>query len=72
MHYDKEYSRKEVLIVATLNDSIHNSASSPYVHVKGTTTEQAMDFFTIDKRDHRIYATRVGCGENREFEYKVF
>ncbi len=72
MHYDKEYSRKEVLIVATLNDSIHNSASSPYVHVKGTTTEQAMDFFTIDKRAHRIYATRVGCGENREFEYKVF
>ena len=61
-----------MLSTATLNDSIHNAEGSPYKHVKGTDTEQAFDIFTVDKNAHKIYATRIGCGENREFEYEVF
>ena len=58
-----------ILSVTTLNDSMHNSKNSPFLHIKTTTTEQAFDIFTIDFKNHKIYSTRIGCGEDRVFEY---
>lgn len=37
--------------------------------VSGTTEEQAFDVVTIDKKNKKIYLTRVGYGENREVSY---
>jgi len=53
-------------------DCTHNSKLSAFEHVAGTTTEQAFDILTVDKNNHKVYVTRIGCGENREFEYEVF
>jgi hypothetical protein len=51
---------------------MHNSALSPFKHQAGTVTEQAFDVFTINKKEHKLYVTRIGCGEDREFPYDVF
>lgn len=72
MHKDDFKYCNGILSTTTLNDCVHNDPHSEFVHVKGTTTEHAFDIFTIDKHAHKIYATRIGCGENREFEYEVF
>ena len=58
-----------VLTVCTLNDSLHNSSLSEFKHTANTITEQAFDIFTIDFKNHKIYSTRIGCGEDRVFEY---
>lgn len=71
-HYDLDLVLDDVLSTATLNDGMHNSESNPTPHVAETSAEQAFDIFTIDKHNHRIYITRIGAGNDREFEYKVF
>lgn len=73
-HWHRDDSRiwDGVLTIASLNDSMHNSAQSPFAHKVGTVTEQAFDIFTINKKEHKLYATRIGCGEDREFTYDVF
>ncbi|MBR6748670.1 MAG: metallophosphoesterase [Clostridia bacterium] len=52
-----------------LNDSKHKSAGSPYLRVEGTTTEHAFDVFTVNKKQRKIYITRIGAGEDRVLEY---
>lgn len=37
--------------------------------VKGTTTEQSFDVFTINKSERKIYATKIGAGADREIGY---
>ena len=71
-HYDKDAKIDGIITTATVNDGMHNSQNNPYEHIASTTSEQAFDIFTIDKKAHKIYATRIGCGVNREFEYEVF
>lgn len=39
---------------------------------KGEITEQAFDVLTIDRKRHKVYTTRIGFGEDREFDYEVF
>ncbi len=68
-HADNAQYVDGILATATVNDSMHNSANSPFVHVKGTVTEQAIDIFTVDKKARKVYITRVGAGEDREFDY---
>lgn len=71
-HFDTSVVIEGILSVATLNDSMHNSDNSKFKHIEGTTSEQAFDIFTLDKLNHKIYVTRIGCGEDREFTYEVF
>lgn len=61
-----------VLTICSINDSLHNSASSPFVHKERTNTEQSFDIFTINKKEHKLYITKIGCGEDRVFDYQVF
>ncbi len=68
-HYDSVEMKNGVLVTTTVNDSMHNSASSPFHHEKGTVTEQAIDVFTINKSKRKIYVTRIGAGYDREFTY---
>lgn len=35
----------------------------------GTITEQSFDVFTVDKKERKIYATKIGAGSNREIGY---
>lgn len=37
--------------------------------VKGTTTEQSFDVFTVNKADRKIYATKIGAGIDRVINY---
>ena len=71
-HTDTASYKNGILVTTTLNDSIHNTDVKLALHTKGTTSEQAIDIFTIDKNAHKVYVTRVGCGENRELDYEVF
>ena len=71
-HRDDSLTLDGVLTVCSINDSMHNSALSPFKHRAGTVTEQAFDIFTINKKEHKLYVTRIGCGEDREFIYDVF
>ena len=71
-HRDDSRVLSGVLTVCAINDSLHNSALSPFKHQAGTITEQAFDIFTINKKEHKLYVTRIGCGEDREFTYDVF
>ena len=71
-HRDDTLMADGVLTICTVNDSLHNSKLSPFAHQAGTVTEQAFDIFTIDKKAHKLYVTRVGCGADREFSYDVF
>ena len=72
LHSDEDEKKNGILITTTANDSLHNSENFKFKHIKGTVTEQVIDFFTIDKENHKILVTRIGAGENREFEYEVF
>ncbi|MBE6651294.1 MAG: metallophosphoesterase [Ruminococcaceae bacterium] len=71
-HWDYDLVLDGVLSVATLNDGMHNSDRNPTPHEAGTTNEQAFDIYTIDKTNHKLYVTRIGAGNDREFEYEVF
>jgi len=71
-HRDEHAVQEGVLTVCTLNDSLHNSSLSEFKHTANTITEQAFDIFTVNKKTHTIYATRIGCGEDREFTYEVY
>jgi hypothetical protein len=46
------------------NDSTLNAE-----RVVGTTTEQSFDIFTVNTKEHRIYATKIGAGIDRVIEY---
>ena len=61
-----------ILTLCSINDCVHNAAQSPYAHIAETTSEQSFDIFTVDKNTHRLYATKIGCGEDRVFDYEVF
>ena len=78
-HYDYyEYSEKGYPIIATNCDGSWGWALENGVWVdndkninrpKDSTDAQSFDVFTIDKQNRKIYAVRVGYGENREFTY---
>lgn len=70
-HCDKHTIIDGILSVTTLNDGMHNSERSAFQHTAQTITEQAFDIWTIDKHNHKLYATRIGCGNDREFEYET-
>ena len=58
-----------ILVVSSICDCLSESYPDK---VPGTDTEQSFDIFTIDKENHNVYATRIGYGKDREFEYEVF
>lgn len=49
----------------------HDYAKLPE-RVKGQVSEQLFDILTIDRKRHKVYVTRIGYGEDREFNYEVF
>lgn len=74
-HYDMStvhnYAGKSVLVICTMQDAASSSQNteSGIPMMIGTDTEQAFDLVQIDFTNRRIYCTRVGAGESREFSY---
>ena len=74
-HYDwYEYSTKGYPIIASNCDSCwgwKDNTDYPWAPERetGTINEQSFDVFSIDKNARKIYLTKVGYGENREFNY---
>ena len=74
-HYDMStvhnYAGKSVLVICTMQDAASSSQNteSGIPMVIGTDTEQAFDLVQIDFTNRKIYCTRVGAGESREFSY---
>lgn len=69
VHKDMACYVDGILVVSSICDCLSESYPDK---VPGTDTEQSFDIFTIDKENHRIFATRIGYGKDREFEYEVF
>ncbi len=72
LHYDTIEKHNGIPVISVQNDSLLNSKNSQYTHERGTVSEQAFDIFTVDKSINKVYITRIGCGEDREFEYDTF
>ncbi len=70
-HYDNAVVTDGTLCTATISDWHHQSARLTFKREEGTITEQAFDVFTIDPARHKIRVTRIGAGEDREFDYST-
>ncbi len=64
-HKDQSGVLDGVLHIMTTSDAAYNDGG--WTRTMGTTTEQAIDVFHIDVESGKIYSTRVGAGENREW-----
>lgn len=57
-------------IITTRCDAAQENDSTLIAErVTGTTTEQSFDVFTVNKKTHKIYATKIGAGADREIGY---
>ena len=72
-HMHKDYSLTTAsgypLIATTCDASGDQVASGEPTHTEGTTTEQVIDVFQIDTANRKIYATRIGAGNDRNWTY---
>ena len=71
-HNHADYSTTETtngyLLVTTTCDTKSNELSG-LTRTVGTITEQAFDVIHIDTKNKKMYATRIGAGGNREWNY---
>lgn len=62
-------SNSQMLVICTTCDAYTNTVHPQYEMIKGTTTEQAFDIFSVDKTNKKIFTTRIGAGKDRELKY---
>ena len=71
LHEDRySYTPEGVPIIATTTDcwgGEYNIEQSGRTNAAGTINEQAFDVFTLDLEENKLYATRIGYGDDREF-----
>lgn len=69
IHKDSDFA-DGIKIVTTRCDGIHeNDETLKAERVVGTHTEYSFDVFTIDTKTKKIYATKIGAGDDREIDY---
>lgn len=74
-HKDWNITYAGVLYISTLSSGPNGVGTGTsmdgvkYDKVDGTADESAFDFFTVDKENRSIYATRYGVGIDRVFEW---
>ena len=69
VHYDNMVDMPEgIKLITTLCDGWSPWADAP-AKTRGTTTEQAFDILTINKKSRKVDLTRIGAGNNRSFTY---
>ncbi len=71
VHYDGNYVLRNIQMIATSADTSHEDMvlSLRKRRLPGTTDEQSFDVFTIDREKHKIYATKIGAGNDREIDF---
>lgn len=68
-HYDYSViTENGYPMIVTTCDAASGQASD-YTRTEGTTTEQVIDVFHFDTSNRKIYATRIGAGNDREWTY---
>ena len=71
-HRDKSSFKNNVLSISTTADYYtSNRGEGMWNRAKGTNTEQAFDIMTIDSKNNKLYATRVGAGKDRQWNLPV-
>ena len=72
-HSDWDNTYKNVLVISCLQSGAWSSEQSidgiTYEHTNLTATESAFSIFTVDQRNKKIYCTRFGLGEDRQWTY---
>lgn len=67
-HRDNSVFVNNVLSISTTADYYTgNRGTGMWDRTKGTTTEQAFDLMTVDLKNNKLYATRIGAGKDREW-----
>ena len=69
MHDDKDIVVDNNLLVIGSNCDIYAQTQGQETMTRGTDTEQSFDVFQVDLVNHKIYITRVGAGNDRQFDY---
>lgn len=69
MHDDKSVVVNNNLLVIGSNCDIYAQSQGQETMTRGTDTEQSFDVFQVDLVNHKIYITRVGAGNDRQFSY---
>lgn len=72
MHQDCVYPHSDwgIDIITTRCDAQEEDNSTLNAErVAGTTTEQSFDVFTVNTKERRIYATKIGAGDDRQIDY---
>ena len=65
-HAHRDYSGTETTngyLLIACNCDTNSGTSSGYTRSAGTTTEQSLDVFYIDKTNKKLYAVRIGAGD---------
>lgn len=68
-HIDTNTTFNGITVITTRADGEVESSDSGLTKTKGTVTEQSFDVFTIDRGKRKIYATKIGAGDDREISY---
>ena len=68
-HRDYMVKSNDVNIVMITCDAYKNTNNYSSPMSINTITEQAIDVISIDKNNKKCYLTRIGAGEDREFNY---
>jgi hypothetical protein len=66
-HEDLIKCESGITIVVTTTDASYENYKK--LGLRGSVGEHAFDIFTVDKSNRRVSVTRIGRGEDREFEY---
>ncbi len=68
-HIDLQCVVDGTLCTSIVSDWNHQGRGLPFQRTGGTFREHAFDIFTIDTEKHKLYVTRVGAGDDREYDY---
>ena len=69
-HVDSDNTTNGVKNIGTRCDAKEeNTEELRNERVEGTITEQSFDVFTVNKKTHKIYTTKIGAGDNRIISY---
>lgn len=69
-HKDSVNARDSIKDIGTRCDGVQENAEELRAQrVSGTITEQSFDVFTVNRKTRKIYAAKIGAGEDREISY---
>ena len=69
VHADNAWDDGFPVISTRCDAQVENNAELKAERIKGTATEQSFDVFTVNKAKRKIYATKIGAGEDRVIRF---